>query len=603
MAASLMPMPKQAFYGLVNGVMSPIVGGKVYTYAAGTLTPKDTYTTAAGNVANPNPVVLDARGEASVWLGSGFYDIVLKGADDALIWTQESVEPSLGLASAGAPTGSALVGFLQAGTDAVARTAQSKMRDRLCIFDFMTPAQISDVQSGSAAQDHTAAMDAALNAAVARKGILFMPAGTYRHNGRWYHASASYVTIEGEGESTVILNTDRTTNSAYSIHLVGDYITLRNFRHNGEKASLSSPVTERYGVLVNGSYALADNVTVHDTINNALILSGSRSLVFRECKIRDIGYDNASLNTGGILASSGTQIVISGCTVYNTGRSGIFVYESNHITIIGNSVDSCENGIRIDRTDWSLPMYATITGNTVSNGYGDGIRASGDFVTVSGNQIYKNTDGTNGAGISTAGGKNQTFTGNTITGNVIGIRLGYEQADTDKVTISGNTITDNTSNGVHLVPSSKSMTNVVIVGNNIIGNNSVIRVENCTGPAASLFAAHNHHALGTHIIGTATGWTFGSPNGYGETLTPSAGAITVKGDGVYGVSGTADITSINVCASGTKITLYFVSTAAGTGVTDGGNLKLNGNFVYTADDTITLVSNGTNWLEVCRSVN
>ena len=91
MSASLMPMPKQAFFATVNGVHGPIVGGKVYAYKAGTLTPKDTYTTAAGNVANPNPVVLDARGEASVWLGFGDYDIVLKGADDALIWTQENV--------------------------------------------------------------------------------------------------------------------------------------------------------------------------------------------------------------------------------------------------------------------------------------------------------------------------------------------------------------------------------------------------------------------------------------------------------------------------------------------------------------------------------
>ena len=37
--------------------------------------------------------------------------------------------------------------------------------------------------------------------------------------------------------------------------------------------------------------------------------------------------------------------------------------------------------------------------------------------------------------------------------------------------------------------------------------------------------------------------------------------------------------------------------------TDGSNLKLNGNFVTTADDTITLVYDGTNWYEMCRSVN
>ena len=42
-------------------------GGKVYTYAAGTLTPKATYTTEAGTVANANPIILDSAGRASIF--------------------------------------------------------------------------------------------------------------------------------------------------------------------------------------------------------------------------------------------------------------------------------------------------------------------------------------------------------------------------------------------------------------------------------------------------------------------------------------------------------------------------------------------------------
>ena len=38
-------------------------------------------------------------------------------------------------------------------------------------------------------------------------------------------------------------------------------------------------------------------------------------------------------------------------------------------------------------------------------------------------------------------------------------------------------------------------------------------------------------------------------------------------------------------------------------LTDGSNLKIAGNFVGTADDTITLICDGTNWFEVSRSVN
>lgn len=55
----------------------PLVGGKLYTYAAGTTTPKDTFADESGDTANPNPVELDARGEANVWLGDGAYKFVL----------------------------------------------------------------------------------------------------------------------------------------------------------------------------------------------------------------------------------------------------------------------------------------------------------------------------------------------------------------------------------------------------------------------------------------------------------------------------------------------------------------------------------------------
>lgn len=53
---------------------APLAGGKVYFFAAGTSTPKDTFTTAAGNVANTNPVILDSQGAAVIFL-SGSYKV------------------------------------------------------------------------------------------------------------------------------------------------------------------------------------------------------------------------------------------------------------------------------------------------------------------------------------------------------------------------------------------------------------------------------------------------------------------------------------------------------------------------------------------------
>lgn len=68
----------------------PLAGGKVYFYAAGTSTPKDTYSDYDGSVPNTNPVILDARGEANI-RGAGLYKIAVYSADDVLIETQDNI--------------------------------------------------------------------------------------------------------------------------------------------------------------------------------------------------------------------------------------------------------------------------------------------------------------------------------------------------------------------------------------------------------------------------------------------------------------------------------------------------------------------------------
>ena len=88
MTAALTPVPKIQFFANDG---TPLVGGKLYSYAAGTTTPLATYTTYAGTVANTNPVILDSRGEANVWLDDALYKLALYDADNALIWTVDNI--------------------------------------------------------------------------------------------------------------------------------------------------------------------------------------------------------------------------------------------------------------------------------------------------------------------------------------------------------------------------------------------------------------------------------------------------------------------------------------------------------------------------------
>ena len=73
-----------------NGV--PLANGQVWTYQAGTLTPQATYTDATGAYLNPNPVVLDAAGRASIWLDATLvYKFVVQDVNSVTQYTQDNV--------------------------------------------------------------------------------------------------------------------------------------------------------------------------------------------------------------------------------------------------------------------------------------------------------------------------------------------------------------------------------------------------------------------------------------------------------------------------------------------------------------------------------
>jgi hypothetical protein len=124
--SSLSPSPK--FRGVDTTTGLALVGGKLYTYSAGTLTPKNTYTSSTLGTPNANPTILDSRGEADVWL-DGAYKFILKDSLDNTIWTVDNItDPTNGatFTSATFAGTTALVNLTVSGTtalgDAVADT-------------------------------------------------------------------------------------------------------------------------------------------------------------------------------------------------------------------------------------------------------------------------------------------------------------------------------------------------------------------------------------------------------------------------------------------------------------------------------------------------
>jgi hypothetical protein len=93
----LSPLAKQQF---LDNSGRPLVGGKLFTYLAGTTTKQSTYVDSGGVTQNTNPVILNFRGECSLWLPPNVgYKFVLAPATDTdpptnPIWTVDNLVAS-----------------------------------------------------------------------------------------------------------------------------------------------------------------------------------------------------------------------------------------------------------------------------------------------------------------------------------------------------------------------------------------------------------------------------------------------------------------------------------------------------------------------------
>jgi len=74
------------------------------------------------------------------------------------------------------------VRFRQAGTGALDRTAEAKMRETVSVFDFLPPAQVALIVANNAAGQNPTVITAAIQAALDSSLSVYFPAGTYLVN-------------------------------------------------------------------------------------------------------------------------------------------------------------------------------------------------------------------------------------------------------------------------------------------------------------------------------------------------------------------------------------------------------------------------------------
>lgn len=157
-----------------------------------------------------------------------------------------------------------------------------------------------------------------------------------------------------------------------------------------------------------------------------------------------------------------------------------------------------------------------------------------------------------------------------------------------------------------------SLTDLTI--ENLIASSSIVRVKIVNAAQLMLDGIHVLDST-NQIFNVATIATALSVRGILARSTtasawPTSGAPTIASataltlydldSPLYLISGTTNITSMTASWPGRAVTLKFADVLT---FTDGNNLILAGNLVTSANDTISLVCDGTNWYETARSVN
>jgi hypothetical protein len=468
--------PKLQFLD-ANG--APLVGGKLYTYAAGTTTPLATYTDYGGGTANANPVILDSRGEASVWLGTALYKMALYSATDVLIWTVDNIGGFATLAQLAASGGSNLVGFLQAGTGAVATTVQAKLRESVSVKDFGAV--------GDGVADDSAAFLAAFNTGKR----VYAPAATYATN-LLNMPTNSY--LYGDGESTIIIPYNVTglgalgaNSGSASTYITGlvirdvkflgsvvangfqeqchllvlegvkrcriDNVYFEGFRGDGFYLGAGRSGTERHNFDVIVKNCVFDGVN-NDNRNGLSVIDADglevEACVFRNCARSDMP-GSLDLEPDAAVESI-KNIRILNNRFYNTNgnRGHICIQTQNtalleNVIIRGNHFEDAgtESSIvmNLKTTTPTTPQRIIIEGNTSYN--------------PSGNFVYKRDGYTNGISIA-----------NNISTHLRGVwfsTAGVTMVDTN-ITVRGNQFTGGDA-GNFGVLFSQTTTNVAICGN------------------------------------------------------------------------------------------------------------------------------------------
>lgn len=457
--ATLLPEGKQSF---TDAAGKPLVGGKVYTYDAGTSSPRPTYQDAAGTVPNTNPVVLDARGEATIFW-SGAYKVVLKDASDDTIWSVDEVfdeGSSLrsDLAETGAGKGAGMV-VLSDG-----RTVQKFADDFVSVTGF-------GAVSGSPS---TASVQSAINTGKR----VYVPAGDFTVGTL---TLVNNVQIFGEGR----LVSDNTGPIFTGVGVSGFVLSCR--LKGGNVAQHGVVLTNCTDFVIQDSEF--DGFGSSGSFHGAILINGTSSnfrISGNVCK-NGLGVTAADISIGG--SANGGVITGNRCVSANSEGITVQVTAGNpaRLTVSNNyCAGHARHGI-LGVYDNGKPMQAAYSANVCHDNGWSGIYLQGQTsgvgndsgqVSCTGNICVANGGVDSAAifnsGIYVAGDLGYSIVGNTVVNsgfNSAGVARTYAAegikcSNAENAVVSSNNIRNSSRYGIELTGT--SINNVTITDNVVV---------------------------------------------------------------------------------------------------------------------------------------
>jgi hypothetical protein len=470
---------------------TPLVGGRLYTYSYGTTTQKTAYTDSAGTIphtytsdgAGGQYIALNSRGElpASLYLATGPYDLALKRADGSSVWTRRAEGPTDYTAS----PGSSLVGFIQAGTGAVLRTVQDKMRDLVNVKDYGV--------LGDGVTDDTAKIATANAAAVALGKTLFWPAGTYIASNIAALAGMRWIG-EGVGKTTIKLKAG--TNAAL--------VTCA-----------SSNIDD-----VHIAHLTFDGNSAGNTAGDTLTIKGCRTSFVDIAVINSAGNGIVTdWNVANAARLTGCEGFFSHITIDSSQQSGWLHHgpSDSHF----ESVIIIDAGLKTNNTYYGAYLFAGPGNGRFFNVHVWNRDATTNVPTVG---VYVESSGNNFAGCHFEGGV--TCLSIVGAGNTFGACAAYAPRGTFSVNMTGSSNIVNLALGLTFATA-----NPAYKGVSLTGSNNFLSLTN-TGSGCTLGAIDFAGDSGENIVNVvgnqATGTPYvGTPNASDQVTVAVSGAVGV----------------------------------------------------------------------------